>query len=217
LRARLFGFGSITTPLGVIGGIANNRNLTLMASPVVVTMEANPNWTVGATGDSAPRGIWTRAEPLGTYSGGTPIQPETDHTISPGTLCFFTGQGTDPDDIGQQDADEGRTTLVSTNYDLTTVEDPYVRFHRWYVNNGNAVVDDVFRVDVSSNGGTSWTNLETLGETRRFWEMMDFRISDYIVPTNQVRFRFVAEDVGIGSIVEAGIDDFEIYGFKHPE
>lgn len=216
LRARLFGFGALTMPVGVIGGITNTRDLSLRSSPIVVTMEANPNWTVGAAGDAASSGIWTRVEPLGTYSDGTPIQPETDHTVAPGTLCYVTGNGTDPSNIGEQDVDNGRTTLLTTNYNLTTVSDPSVRFHRWYVNDGNGSVDDVFRVDVSSNGGTSWVNLETLGQTRRFWEMMDFHLSDYIVPTNQVRFRFVAQDIGNGSIVEAGIDDFEIYGVNTP-
>jgi hypothetical protein len=177
-------------------------------------MEANPNWTVGATGDDATAGIWTRVEPLGTYNGQTPIQPETDHTINPGQLCWVTGQGTDPSQIGQNDVDNGRTTLVTSAYDLSGLEDPTVRYFRWYVNDGNGTVDDVFRVDVSSDNGTSWVNLETLSETRRLWEQVDFYLPDYITPTNQVRLRFIADDSGGGSIVEAGIDDFEVFAVR---
>jgi hypothetical protein len=214
VSASLFGFGASTALVNIHGGV-NTKNFALVPSPVVRTLEADPGWTVGAAGDNATGGIWTRVEPLGTYLGGDlPIQPETDHTTDPGELCFVTGQGMFPGAVGEADVDNGRTTLLSAIYNLSAVAQATVRFHRWYVNNGNPSVDDVFRVDVSSNAGTTWANLETLATTRRFWEPLDFYLPDYITVTSQVRFRFVAEDQGIASVVEAGIDDFEIYGLQ---
>lgn len=214
IKASLFGFGAAEGIVTIQGGLPTNRNLSLSASPIAVNMEANPSWTVGAAGDNATAGIWTRVEPVGTYGNGIPIQPEVDHTVNPGQLCWVTGQGTDPNNIGENDVDNGHTTLVTSTYDLTAIADPTVRFFRWYVNDGNGTVDDIFRVDVSSNNGTSWVNLETVPQTRRLWEQMEFFLPDYITVTNQVRFRFIADDSGTGSIVEAGIDDFEIFAMR---
>ena len=41
------------------------------------------------------------------------------------------------------------------------------------------------------------------------WTPFIFRLSDYVVPTDQVLLRFVATD-NTGAIVEAGIDDLEL-------
>jgi hypothetical protein len=38
------------------------------------------------------------------------------------------------------------------------------------------------------------------------------RIADVVPPTAQVQFRFVAEDAGPESIVEAFVDDFRVWG-----
>lgn len=214
IKASLFGFGAAEGVANIQGGVPTNVNLSLSASPILVTMESNPNWTVGAAGDNATSGIWTRVEPVGTYDGQLPVQPETDHTVDPGQLCWVTGQGTDPFSIGQADVDNGRTTLVTSAYDLTGLGEPTVRYFRWYVNEGGPSVDDVFRVDVSSNNGTTWVNLETLGETRREWEQVEFYLPDYITITNQAKLRFIADDSGGGSIVEAGIDDFEVFAIR---
>jgi hypothetical protein len=69
-------------------------------------------------------------------------------------------------------------------------------------------------VDVSNNNGASWVNVETVGpsglEVIGGWIFHQFRVSDYVLPTAQMKFRFVAEDANTGSIVEAAVDDFEI-------
>jgi hypothetical protein len=36
-------------------------------------------------------------------------------------------------------------------------------------------------------------------------------VTDYLAPTNQMRVRFVAADLGGTSIVEAGVDDITAY------
>jgi hypothetical protein len=65
-------------------------------------------------------------------------------------------------------------------------------------------------VEISGNNGTSWTNLETVGpsgtEVRGGWISKTFRINDKLAPTSTMKVRFLAQDLGTGSVVEAGID-----------
>jgi len=159
--------------------------------------------------DTAAAGLWTRANP-----NGTAAQTENDHTAAPGVLCWFTGQGSVGGGLGDADVDTGRTTLLSNTYNLAAVASPVVSYWRWYVNNGNSAVDDSFRVDISNNGGANWVNVETLApgnaQASGGWYRHEFRVADFVAPTSTVRVRFVAEDLGSGSIVEAAIDDFAV-------
>lgn len=191
------------------------QGFLLLPALVADTFEADAGWTVGAGGDDATTGIWERVDPRGTSSGGQPIQPEDDHTPD-GTMCFVTGQGPPGGDIGDNDVDDGRTTLLSPLYDLTTLEEPVLVYHRWYSNNGGSSVNDTWRADISDDGGSSWVDLEDLFETRNFWEQMTFELDGLVAPTDEVQVRFIAEDQGSGSIVEAGIDDLEIWSLAAP-
>ncbi|HVS18792.1 MAG TPA: hypothetical protein VMT18_09360, partial [Planctomycetota bacterium] len=113
---------------------------------------------------------------------------------------------------GDNDVDGGTTTLVSPALDLSALSEPYVSYWRWYSNNQNGVVDDVFVVQVS-NGG-AWATVETVGptgaETGGGWFFHQFRVADFVTPNATVRVRFRASDTGSGSIVEAAVDDLRV-------
>ncbi len=173
-------------------------------------METDRGWTVGAGGDDATTGIWVRVDP-----NGTSAQPEDDHTPDPGTMCFVTGQGPVGGDIGVNDVDGGRTTLLSPSIDLSA-GDARVGYWRWYSNDvGSPPFTDTFLIDISNNNGASWTNVETIGPTgpgtSGGWIYHEFTVSDFVAPTAQVMMRFIASDEGGGSIVEAAIDDFAVF------
>lgn len=183
---------------------------TSIETLVYDTLETNTGWVAGAPGDNATAGIWVRVDPVGTAA-----QPEDDHTPAPGVLCWVTGQGSPGGSIGAADVDGGRTTLRTPVYNLSGRSNIVIGYWRWYSNDqGNAPNEDVFLVDVTDNNGTTWTNVETVGpagpETSGGWRYHQFRLSDFVTPTAQVRLRFIAQDLGTGSIVEAAIDDFEI-------
>lgn len=170
--------------------------------------ETDQGWTVGDVGDNATTGIWTRVDPFGTGA-----QPEDDNS-DPGTLCFVTGQGAPyPGGVlGENDVDGGKTTVISPSFDLSG-KDGVVRYARWFSNNAGANPGtQVMTISISSNNGTSWTVMDTTKKSHIDWVTQQFVVSKFVTPTNQMKVRFVATDA-IGSLVEAGVDDFKVFSF----
>lgn len=181
---------------------------TAILTPFSDDMETNLGWTVGAPDDNATTGIWTRVDPVGTAA-----QPELDHTTDPGVRCWVTGQGAVGGGLGDNDVDNGKTTLTSPVINLITASSATIGYWRWYSNDtGGAPNADTFLVQVS-NGG-SWVNVETVGpsgpETTGGWLYHEFRVETLVPLTSSVRVRFVASDNGGGSLVEAAVDDFTV-------
>lgn len=175
--------------------------------------EADNGWTVGASGDNATTGIWGRMDPEPTDA-----QPGNDHTPAPGTDCWIT-DGRAGSSIGTYDVDGGTTTLTSPAMDATGggITDPIavISYWRWYSNDqGGSANNDSMPVDVSFDGGQNWTQLEDVTENANAWVYREFVLNDYGTPTDDVRLRFRARDLGSGSIVEAGVDDIglRVYG-----
>ena len=48
------------------------------------------------------------------------------------------------------------------------------------------------------------------------WARIVFLIERYVTPTNNMKMRFVAEDIGDPSLVEAAIDDWALIGYHAP-
>ncbi len=166
--------------------------------------ETDQGWTLGAPGDDATTGHWIRADPVGTS-----YQPEDDHTPDPGTMCFVTGNADPGDTAGANDVDGGQTTLISPIFDLDGVTWAGLSYWRWYTDETNH--DDDFFVEISNNGGTSWQELETVYDSAYPWVKAEFDDLGSIIPlTSQMQLRFIAEDRGSGSLVEALIDDLEV-------
>ena len=170
----------------------------------------NEGWTVGVPND-ASTGTWTRVNPRGTAA-----QPEDDHTGGGGnTLCWVTGQGSVGGSLGENDVDGGHTTLLSPSFDLTGREGARLEYWRWYSNDTGAAPNaDIFEVDLSADGGGSWTNARTVGptgsDTGGGWIMDTLLIEIHVSLTSSVRVRFTVSDLGSGSIVEAAIDDVRL-------
>ncbi len=169
------------------------------------TFEVASGWTVGDTQvpDTATSGIWGRMDPE-----ATPAQPENDVTPG-GSQCFVT-DGRAGSGVGSFDVDGGKTTL---NSPVINASNPQARigYWRWFSNNqGAAPLSDVFRVEIRSEPSGTWIPVETVGpgggEVIGGWFYHEFRVTDFVAAGN-VRMRFIAQDLGDGSIVEAAIDD----------
>ncbi|MEZ4654127.1 MAG: T9SS type A sorting domain-containing protein [Candidatus Eisenbacteria bacterium] len=99
--------------------------------------------------------------------------------------------------------------LLSPVFDLDSADWAEVSYWRWYADETSH--DDDFIVDVSNDGGTSWHSLEVVTDSAYPWVHAVIGDLGAILPlTAQMRLRFIAEDTGSGSLVEAAIDDLEI-------
>jgi len=186
------------------GGLGN----VVFADP----FEANLGWTIVNQG--AVDGFWERAVPIpnSTCNRGNPGS-DGDGT----GLCFVTDNSAA--NACNSDVDDGGTILVSPILNASQGAS-LISYWRWFDNTGagtgGAPGQDVFLVEISSNGGTTWQNLETVGptgtESDGGWFRKQFSLA--AVPgfalTNQFRIRFIAQDLGTGSVVEAAVDGVEL-------
>ncbi len=166
----------------------------------------NPDYTVSGDIFNTDAGRWERGIPVG---GGDRGDPPTDFDGS-GT-CWLTGN-----DDGNTDVDDGSTILTTAAFDMS---DPsvlhFISYARWYSNtNGGSPGADIFVVEISNDDGQNWTNLETVGpegaEADDGWFFVSHLVNVFVEPTATVRLRFIASDLGLGSVIEAGIDAISI-------
>ena len=200
------------------GAPSNNYNFWVAEVEEILfdDIETDTGWTVGDPSDDASTGIWERTDPVGTTDGSSrPAQPEDDHTPTPGVNCYITGGS--GGGVGDDDVDNGQTTLYSPIYDLSESSGVSVNYWRWYINDsGNAPDSDFWRVQVSDDG-SNWETLEYTNESTHAWVAQSFQLDGIVEMTSTVQFRFIASDDGDGSIVEAGVDDFQLIGFTVPD
>jgi len=214
------GFHDTSVPPGVThtyvvrakdeAGNQETNNVRLDVTPTLFDLEFfktgfepdDAGWSVVAPND-ASAGNWEWGDPQATA-----YQPGDDDTED-GVNCWITGLSPDP---GNGDVDDGTTTLLSAPYDLGGAAAPTVAYSRWFTNDqGGSPGDstDTFRIDVSNDDGQSWTSLEEIGAgTPLAWVPVQLTLP--VAPTSEVRFRFTAADLGSGSLVEAGIDEFAL-------
>lgn len=158
--------------------------------------ETDLYWLSGGT---TAIGQWGRGIPNG---GGDRGDPPTDYDGS--GYCYATGNYD-----GDSDVDGGIVTLTSPAFDLS-MGDGQIQYARWYSNNAGAdPYNDVMRVYISNDDGLSWTTAETIGPVEQAsggWFLHTFWASEFTTPTNVMRLRFEASDLGSGSLVEAAVD-----------
>ncbi len=174
-------------------------------------VETDMGWSLSEPDDDATTGRWVRVDPNGTFTNGLPVQPEDDHTPDPGVFCFVTGQGEPGGAASAGDVDGGKTTLTTPTFDLSNVPVPSLEYWRWYTDDlGNNPNDDVWVVQISNDGGSSWIDLERTQVSSNSWQFKQFAVDEYITPTSTVSVRFVAADRAGGSLLEAAVDDLRI-------
>ncbi len=156
-------------------------------------------------------GQWGRLRTAGYgYSGQAAIDFDGND------WCYSTG----PEDNEWEaiDVDGGTAILRSPAFDVDEGE-AIIEYARWYCNSTGAnPFSDVFTVRISNDYGATWpTVVETLGPVQQAsggWYVHRFWVSDFITPTDRVRVRFDASDLGGGSTVEASLDAVKVTLFS---
>lgn len=179
--------------------------------PFADDFEDDQNWTAGVPSDDAITGLWVRGEPNGTFVDGAAVQPDEDHS-SVGTQAFITGNAPfNGNNAGEDDVDDGRTTLLSPVWDLSYTASPVLTYWRWYSNNlGASPGIDMWEVEATNDGGETWIILENTSQSSNAWVQKQFKLSKYLDVSESVQVRFVASDEGDGSLIEAAVDDVVI-------
>ncbi len=170
-------------------------------------------WTV-ENDPSLVSGEWEQANPNGTIYSGDLAAPNNDATPGAGNVMAFVTQnctGAECDIAADSDVDGGPTYLISPIFDLSGTE-ATIRYARWFFTSSFDGEDSLL-TEVSNDGGQSWTLVHATTATDSAWEVAEFAVSDFVAPSAEIRVRFGVADAfkaEDSSIVEAGIDDFEI-------
>lgn len=187
-----------------------------MVGPWFDDVEIDLAWTLGASTDDATTGHWIRDDPIGTIYNSQQCQPEDDHTFDPAHICFVTGNGSVGGTAGENDVDNGTTTLLSPIYNMEGATSATLTYWRWYTNNlGNNPGEDYWDVDVTSDG-VNWIHLEHTTESANSWTEHSFDLGAFVTLTSTVQLRFVAADIPPGSLVEAAVDDITVSIVRPP-
>ncbi len=211
VRAQAAGGGNFFDPPGAPASFYS----AVMAVNAVITLreefEGNiPNWTV-VNDPSLTTGAWEQADPNGTVFSGDQAAPEDDATQAANkVMALVTGNGPPGGDAADNDVDGGPTRLISPTIDLAGT-DATISYARWFFcDNQGAAGADALTVEVSNNGGASWTLVHSVAGTNSTWESASFLVGDFVPPTAQVRVRFSVSDNPNNSVTEAGIDNFQV-------
>jgi hypothetical protein len=169
---------------------------------LVDNMETDMGWTV--SGD-ATDGMWERGVPVNCSSRG-----------APGADADGSGQCWVTDNSAasscNSDVDSGTTYLTSPVYDIS--EGGEVSFSYWFSDIASGGINgDEWGVDASTDGGATWQRLRTVTSVAAVWRSDTILVGDEIEATDQMRFRFSANDVGTQNVIEAGLDDLRIQRF----
>lgn len=189
-------------------------------------------WQEGQPEDNAITGHWEFGTPVGSYNTpgdlSTVCQPGTQHTEG-GEYCWYTGNAASVNDgLGENDVDEGSTTLLGPDIDVSSMVAPAMSYWRWYTNNPPSGANpnaDWWQVYASADGGTNWVPVEDTKTGQRFWRRNVFRVADVLgEDATHIRLKFIASDsirpgleLDGGSLVEAAIDDVELWDAQIPD
>jgi len=179
--------------------VAGDEVLTVFADD----FQTDQGWTVSGT---ATDGHWQR---------GVPIPVTTCDRGNPGVdgdgsgACYLTDNSAA--NGCNSDVDSGATVLTSPVLDASG-PNMVLDYRRWFSTTaGSNAFQDVMLVEISADGGATWTLLETVGpagpDVNGGWFHRSWPVAK---PTSQLRVRFVASDTDPQSVVEAGVDGFTL-------
>ena len=159
-------------------------------------------WTTSGT---ASTGTFVVANPTLETTSGVTTQLEDDHTAAPGVNAYFTATNTS---AGNADVDGGTSITTSPVYNITSTSQLSIWYFFGQRDNGDDA-GDFFLLEYSLNGGTTYTNLVSIGDITINASWTE---ATAVIPagSNVVIRVTVSDGSSTGDIVEGGIDDLTI-------
>ena len=157
-----------------------------------------------APSSTCSTGAFVLGAPSQQSSGGVTTQVGGDHTG--GGSAIYTASNTS---AGNADVDGGVCVLESPTWVVDDASDLSVWYFHGQRDTGDDPNGDFFRLEISTNGGASYTPLVNIGDTRTTAAWTE--ATRTIAAGSSVKLRLqVADGSGPGDIVEGGIDDLSI-------
>ena len=170
--------------------------------------ESDLGWS--ADPGSTTQGAWVREDPIGVLDAQSqPTNPEND-TSPEGVTCWVTGNGelNGKKDENNNDVDGGSVTLLSPPFGVLHMLALDLSYDRWYYDNSQG--GDLFRTEVSNDGGATWTVVEELINSSGGWGTQTADLFALTTPTDDMRLRFTVQDGAADTAVEGGVDEVRI-------
>ena len=154
----------------VVTAPANGQNVfpVSMARGFEDDFQWDQAWIVGAPGDNAVDGIWEREIPIGSFYNGV-VGANGDASPNGEGLAYITENHHPGAFAGTTDVDGGHTTLLTPVFNGSGLGTLTLFYQRWFSNRAPVPSTDQFRLDLSINGGSSWTNVETISTGTDSW------------------------------------------------
>ena len=170
--------------------------------------QGEAGWTVWNSPTMTLPG-WERATPNPTITGGVQVAPGN---APDGAYAWVTYNGPAGNfNASAFDLDLGPTVLTSPAIELGG-SDAIVSYSYWFFcsNASNPATADSLRVEISGDGGKTWTEVVEIWTSMSVWREHAFVVSDFIAPSQTIRLRFTTDDTPNNSLTEAGLDHVRI-------
>jgi len=178
--------------------------------PIQVTLISEPGYIETFT-DAQP---WLLREP--------PDQSIYDWVIEQAVNQPYPGRLPSSDHTGDTEgyvaisrARFGSSTFTSPTMDASLLDNPYLQFARYYnpYNWASEQANDTLQVLISNNGGSSWKLIDAYTSIDTDWQVLTYRLVDYVTPTTDMKLRFVNVE-GLDASIRASaflmIDDIKL-------
>ena len=157
-----------------------------------------------AASSTCSTGAFVLGAPSQQSTGGVITQVGGDHTG--GGSAIYTASNSS---AGNADVDGGVCVLESPTWTVDDASDLSVWYFHGQRDTGDDPSGDFFRLEISTNGGGSYTPLVDIGDVRTTAAWTE--ATRTIAAGSSVKLRLrVADGAGPGDIIEGGIDDLSI-------
>ena len=167
--------------------------------------ETNKGWVVSGAGPT--QGIWERGDPVGTYDGSWPANPEEDSPYDENAQCYVTENGPIGGPADTHDVDPGSdAVLQSPPLTVSGVKRLHIGFDLWEY----LVGDDLVLVEARDDTGNPLWSSWPFGTNAWIPQSETIPLSQSSPVERTIRLAFTVSDGLTDNIKEVGVDNIRI-------